>query len=148
MWSSRQRGERPQGHNDMVRKARVLLCTSYMMFREGVTALLRQRGEIESVSEASTAREAVEKAKLLRPDVVLMDIAVPDLTGPEIIRRLKDANPDVMILILTMWEDPALISRYLKRGAAGFVASNAGVEQLQEVIRTTLSRQPRRLEAA
>ena len=106
-------------------KTRVLLCDDHTLFREGIKAILKDLPSIEVVDEAENGREAVTKAQRLRPDVVLMDIAMPDLGGFEATGRILRANPKVRVLILTMYEEEEVITRCLKAGASGYVLKDA-----------------------
>ena len=109
----------------MSEKIRVLLCDDHTLFREGITAILKDERSIEIVGEADNGRDAVSKAQELRPDVVLMDIAMPDLSGFEATRRILQASKKVKVLILTMYEEEEVITRCLNAGAAGYVLKDA-----------------------
>jgi len=109
----------------MSEKIRVLLCDDHTLFREGITAILKDERSIEIVGEADNGREAVTKAQQLHPDVVLMDIAMPDLSGFEATRRILQANKKAKVLILTMYEEEEVITRCLNAGAAGYVLKDA-----------------------
>jgi len=116
------------------KRIRVLICNKYTLFREGIKALLEQGTPIEIVGEASTAAEAIEQLERLKPDVVLMDVGTPDLTGFEATQRMKALDPNVKVLILSMYEDEALISRCLEAGASGYIRQNLRGAQLQSAI--------------
>jgi len=105
----------------MSEKIRVLLCDDHTLFREGTSAILKDELSVEIVGEADNGRDAVSKAKQLQPDVILMDIAMPDLTGFEATRRILQANKKTKVLILTMYEEEEVITRCLNAGAAGYV---------------------------
>ena len=102
-------------------KIRVLLCDDHTLFRDGIAAILKDERSIEIVGEADNGRDAVIKAQQLHPDVVLMDIAMPDLSGFEATRRILKSNKKVKVLILTMYEEEEVITRCLDAGAAGYV---------------------------
>lgn len=102
-------------------KIRVLLCDDHTLFRDGIAAILKDERSIEIVGEADNGRDAVIKAQQLRPDVVLMDIAMPDLSGFEATRRILKSNKKIKVLILTMYEEEEVITRCLDAGAAGYV---------------------------
>jgi two-component system response regulator NreC len=106
-------------------KTTVLLCDDHTLFREGIKAILRDERSIEIVAEADNGREAVSKAQRLEPDIVLMDIAMPDLGGFEATSRILKSNPKTKILILTMYEEEEVITRCLRAGAAGYVLKDA-----------------------
>src|SRR5258706_2152714 len=111
--------------NNMKDKTTVLLCDDHTLFREGIKAILRDEPSIEIVDEADNGRDAVTKAERLRPDVVLMDIAMPDLGGFEATSRILRSNPKSKVLILTMYEEEEVITRCLRAGAAGYVLKDA-----------------------
>jgi DNA-binding NarL/FixJ family response regulator len=102
-------------------KIRVLLCDDHTLFREGIKAILKDEHSIEIVGEAEDGRQAVAKAHELHPDVVLMDIAMPDLSGFDATRRILHANPKAKVIVLTMYEEEEVINRCLAAGAAGYV---------------------------
>src|ERR1700752_924464 len=87
------------------KKIRVLICNKHTLFREGIKALLEKGTPIEIVGEANTASDAIQQLERLRPDVVLMDVATTDLTGFEATQRIKAIDPEVKVLILSLYED-------------------------------------------
>jgi len=103
----------------------ILLCDDHTLFREGIKAIFKDHASIEIVGEAANGRDAVSKARRLHPDVVLMDIAMPDLTGFDATRRILEAAPKTKVLILTMYEEEEVITRCLNAGAAGYVLKDA-----------------------
>ena len=109
----------------MRERIRVLLCDDHTLFREGVKAILRDEPSIEIVGEAEDGRQAVAKAAELAPDVILMDIAMPDLSGFEATRRVLQHDPRAKVIILTMYEEEEVINRCLGAGAAGYVLKDA-----------------------
>jgi two-component system, NarL family, response regulator NreC len=109
----------------MKQRIRVLLCDDHTLFREGIKAILKDEPSIEIVGEAADGRQAVAKALQLHPDVVLMDIAMPDLSGFDATRRILQANPKTKVIILTMYEEEEVINRCLGAGASGYVLKDA-----------------------
>src|ERR1700685_2824395 len=109
----------------MRNKTAILLCDDHTLFREGIKAILRDEPSIEIVGEAEDGGQAVDRAQLLNPDVVLMDISMPDLNGFEATARILRANPKIRILILTMYEEEEVITRCLTAGASGYVLKDA-----------------------
>jgi len=109
----------------MKNKTLILLCDDHTLFREGIRAILRDESSIEIVGEAEDGRQAVVRAQELHPDVVLMDISMPDLNGFEATARILQANPETKILILTMYEEEEVITRCLTAGASGYVLKDA-----------------------
>jgi NarL family two-component system response regulator LiaR len=116
------------------KKIRVLICNKHVLFREGIKSLLREGTLIEIVGEADTAREAIDQAARLRPDVVLMDLVTPDLSGSEATRRIKAVHPDARVLILSLSDDEILVSRCFEAGASGYIRKNDKTSQLRSAI--------------
>jgi len=112
------------------KKIRVFLCDDHSLFREGVKAVLRQQENIEIVGEASDGKQAIEVVPNIRPDIVLMDIEMPEMNGFEATRRIKQTEKDVKILILTMYEEEELVARCLDAGASGFLLKDVPPAQL------------------
>ncbi len=116
-------------------RIRVLVCDDHTLFRAGLKALLRSEPELEVVGEATDGREGVEKSKELHPDVVLMDISMPNLNGFEATRQIVQSQKNTKVLILTMYDEDDLIIRCLEAGASGYVLKDAPVDQLVYAIR-------------
>jgi DNA-binding NarL/FixJ family response regulator len=114
-------------------RLRVLLADDHPLFREGLAAVLSTRPEIEVVGEAATGPEAVAQALALLPDVVLMDIQMPGMSGIEATRRIVHASPHVGVIMLTMLEDDDSVFAAMRAGARGYVLKGAGKA---EVLRT------------
>src|SRR6185295_19114892 len=104
---------------------KVLICDDHTLFSEGIKAILRGESSLEVVGEARDGRQAVEKVKELHPDVVLMDIAMPDLSGFEATRRVHEVDPAVKVLMLTMHDEEELVARCLEAGASGYIIKDA-----------------------
>ncbi len=115
---------------------KVLIADDHALFRDGLKAILRDEGMIEIVGEARNGREAVEGALRLRPDVVLMDVEMPDLGGFEATRRITEADLRIRVLILTMYQEEEVIARCLDAGAWGYVLKDASSSQLVRAIET------------
>lgn len=109
----------------MKERIKVLLCDDHTLFREGIKAILKDEPSIEIVGEAADGRQAVAKALQLHPDVVLMDIAMPDLSGFDATRRILQSNAKAKVIILTMYEEEEVINRCLAAGASGYVLKDA-----------------------
>jgi len=120
------------------RRIRVLICNKYTLFREGIKALLPQGTAIEIVGEAATAEQALDLLECLHPDVVLMDATIPDLSGSEATRRIKEIDPSVTVLILSLYDDEPLISGCLAAGASGYIRKDDGYMQLETTIDAVL----------
>jgi DNA-binding NarL/FixJ family response regulator len=115
---------------------RVLIADDDDLMRAGLRELLSADPEIVIVGEAATGREAVERAGRLRPDVVLMDVRMPDLDGIAATRALASAVPDVRVLILTTFEQDDYIFGALRAGASGFLLKRARPEELLAAVHT------------
>jgi DNA-binding NarL/FixJ family response regulator len=114
---------------------RVLLADDHDILRQGLKLLLSmQPGEIEVVGEARTGREAVELARELQPDVVVMDITMPDMDGLEACRILHQEQPSTSILMLTMHESEEYFLQALRMGAAGYLVKKAAPTELRMAI--------------
>lgn len=113
----------------------VMLAEDHAIVRQGLCALLNADGHFAMVGEARTGREAVELAKALQPDVILMDIAMPVLNGLEATRQILAANPAARIIILSAHSDDAYIERTRSAGVAGFLEKQTSAEILTKAIR-------------
>src|SRR6266545_398243 len=105
----------------MSERITVLLCEDHALFREGLRAIFRSQSSLEVVGEAVNGREAVETVKRLRPDVVLMDLEMPELNGLDATRRIVESGTGARVLILTLYDDEEIVARCLEAGAAGYV---------------------------
>ncbi len=112
----------------------VLLADDHTIVRQGLCALMKLDGRINIVGEARTGREAVEMAKTLRPDVILMDIAMPVLNGLEATRQILLADPTAKVAILSAHSDEAYIDRMNAVGVAGFLEKQTSAEILIKAI--------------
>jgi len=113
----------------------VLLAEDHAIVRQGLSALLRTDGGFKLVGEARNGREAVELAQTLRPDVILMDIAMPLMNGLEATRQILTANPAAKVLILSAHSDDIYVERMNEAGAAGFLEKQTSAEVLNKAIR-------------
>jgi DNA-binding NarL/FixJ family response regulator len=113
----------------------ILLAEDHAVVRQGLCALLNADGHFKMVGEARTGREAVEKAKILRPDVILMDIAMPVLNGLEATRQILVANPAAKVIILSAHSDDEYIERMTAVGAVGFLEKQTSADVLTKAIR-------------
>lgn len=114
----------------MSTKTRVLLCDDHELFRDGIKAILSHEPGIEVAAEAKDGQEAVAKALSVRPDVALMDLEMPGLNGLEATRRIRQAEPGIHVLILTMYGEEELVAQCMQAGAAGYVLKDVPAAQL------------------
>ncbi len=118
--------------------ARVLLADDHDMIRRGLRRVLGTQPDLEVVGEACNGLEAIELARRLRPDVVLMDIRMPGMDGLEATRRLKAEMPGVCVLVVTAHEDPGYLLEAIQAGAAGYVLKDEPASRLVGAIRRAL----------
>ena len=116
-------------------KIRILLADDHAILREGLKALLKLSDDFEVVGEAGDGNEAVEACARLAPHVVLMDVAMPGLGGLEATVAIKKTCPDVKVLVLTQYEDPEYVRRFLKAGVSGYVLKRTAGPELAQAIR-------------
>ena len=119
----------------MERTIRVLIADDHAVVREGLRAVLGSESDMEVVGEAATGKEVVEQAAELRPDVILMDIQMPGINGIEATRRILEANPDVGVVVLTMFEDDDSVFSAMRAGARGYVLKGAPPSEILKVLR-------------
>jgi DNA-binding NarL/FixJ family response regulator len=117
------------------RKIRILIADDHPVLRRGLRALIEEEPDMEVVGEAGNGLEAVQLAERLRPDVVIMDISMPELDGLEATRRIRERSPSTYILILTVHAHERYLFPVLKAGASGYVRKTAADEELIEAIR-------------
>jgi len=118
-----------------VERIRVLIADDHTLVREGLRALLEGQGDFEVIAEASNGREAVDRAIQMRPDVVLMDIGMPELDGLAATRHIVRTNPAIRILVLTVHETEDYFFRVLEVGAHGFLVKDAASTELVAAVR-------------
>ncbi|MFJ9211111.1 response regulator [Streptomyces sp. NPDC102264] len=118
---------------------RVLIVDDQVMVREGFSVLLNAMPDIEVIGEAVNGREAVGQVAALRPDVVLMDIRMPELNGIEATREIVAANADAKVLVLTTFDLDEYVYQALRAGASGFLLKDASARQLADGVRVVAS---------
>ena len=114
---------------------RILVVDDHPAFRSGLRFLLGQFDDLEVVGEAENGRRGVELTADLLPDVVLMDLAMPELTGIEATRQITEAHPSVRVLVLTMSEDDESVFTALRAGASGYLLKGAGEDDIERAVR-------------
>lgn len=113
---------------------RILIADDHPLFRKGMRTLLVSMPETEVVGEATTGKEAVDRALALQPDIVLMDLQMPEGGGLTAIRSLTSANPETRILVVTLFEDDESVFAALKAGARGYVLKDADEDEMIRAI--------------
>ena len=120
---------------------RILLVDDHAVVRSGLRMLLENERDVEIIGEAASAREAIEAAMRLKPNVILMDIGLPDLSGIDATRQIKKLAPDSAIVALTIHEDEEYFFKMLEAGATGYVPKRAAPEELLTAIRAAATGQ-------
>jgi two-component system, NarL family, response regulator NreC len=119
--------------------AKVLLAEDLTLLRSGVRALLESTGKVQIVGEAGDGREALKQAQKLNPDVVLMDVAMPEMNGIEATRQIRKALPQVRVMMLSMHADRQYIFESLRAGASGYVLKTTALNELLSAIQTVVT---------
>jgi two-component system response regulator NreC len=114
---------------------RIILVDDHFVVRSGLRMLLESEMDVEIVGEAGTAKEALQVVSELSPDVVLMDIGLPDMTGIVATREIKKASPETAVVALTIHEDEEYFFKMLEAGASGYVPKRAAPQELLTAIR-------------
>ena len=122
-------------------KISVLIADDHAVLRAGLTMLLNAQPDMETIGEASNGEEAIAKTRELKPDVLLLDITMPGLSGIDVIRKLKAEGVPVAILVLTMHEDEGYFRETLSSGALGYIPKKAADAELISAIRVVHSGQ-------
>ena len=116
-------------------KLTIFLADDHAVIREGLKALINAESDMEVVGEADNGRTAWLEVKTLRPDVVVMDISMPELNGAKATERLRQDCPQTRVLALTVHNDPGYLQQLLKAGASGYVLKRAATHELIHAIR-------------
>lgn len=121
--------------NDEHRQIRVLLVDDHAFVRSGVKAILEFEEGIDVVGEAGSGLEAIEKAESVKPDLIVMDVNMPDLDGIETTKRIKQKHPSISIIILTVNDEELFLIEAVRAGAASFLLKDSSSDQLISSIR-------------
>ena len=114
---------------------RILIAEDHPLYRKGMISLLQSFPEFEVVGEAATGEEAVARATQLQPDVILMDLQMPEVNGIEATRRILQESPNIRVLVVTLFEDDDSVFMALRAGARGYVLKDADEEEVVLSIR-------------
>jgi DNA-binding NarL/FixJ family response regulator len=118
-----------------VDRIRILLADDHAVVREGTKVLLEQEGDLEVMAEAGDGKTAVQLATKRRPDVVVMDFAMPILNGIEATRQIKAIDPSIAVLVLTAYDSEQYVFAFLEAGAAGYLLKDVRIDELANAIR-------------
>jgi DNA-binding NarL/FixJ family response regulator len=119
-------------------KHKILIADDHSMVRDGVKNLIHQNKDLVVIGEARSGNEALELYEKLRPDLLILDISMPDMNGMEVSRAILAKNPQANIVILSMYDDEDYISRCLEYGVKGYVVKNESGSELDFAIRSVL----------
>ena len=117
------------------KKIRILLADDHTILRKGVRMLIDSQPDMEVVSEAKTGREAVEQARKLKPDIVIMDVSMPELNGIDATRQICDELPHTKVVALSMHKDSVYVREILRAGARGYLLKDDEDDDLLKAIR-------------
>ena len=117
-----------------MKKLRILLADDHKIVREGLRLLINSQPDMQVVGEAANGREVLVKARELKPDVVVMDLSMPELNGLQATERLKIERPEMKVVALTAHEDEAYLRQLCKVGAAGYVLKRSAGDELVKAI--------------
>ncbi len=119
----------------MAKSIRILLADDHAVLRQGTAELLRHEPDLEVVGEAADGQQAVELAQKLKPDIVIMDVRMPVLSGIEATRHIREAWPAIQVLVLTAHDDDQYVFSLLQAGASGYLLKTAPISALVRAIR-------------
>ena len=122
-----------------MKKTSILLADDHQIVREGLKLLINAQPDMQVVGEAGTGKEALQKARNLKPDVVVMDLTMPELNGLQATELLKAERPEIKVVALTVHEDPTYLRQLCKAGAAGYVLKRSAGDELIEAIHTVMA---------
>lgn len=118
---------------------RIVLADDHVMMREGLKSLVNAQPDMEVVGEADNGRAALLKAREFQPDVVVMDISMPELSGIKATEQMKDCCRKAKVLVLTAYDDTGYLRQLLEAGASGYVLKKAAAEELVKAIRVAVA---------
>jgi DNA-binding NarL/FixJ family response regulator len=121
-----------------MKPARILIADDHAIIRDGLKVLLNAQPDLEVVGEASNGQDAFKLADELRPDVVVMDVSMPNGGGAQVTRRIRQSCPSVKVLALSAYEDEVYVRQLLSMGAVGYVLKRAVTDELVRAIRSVL----------
>jgi NarL family two-component system response regulator LiaR len=121
---------------------RILLVDDHAVVRSGLSAFLLAYDDLELVGEAGGGEEAVAKCEILHPDVVLMDLLMPNMDGAQATAAIREKHPEIQVIALTSFKEEELVERAIKAGAIGYLLKNVSADELAEAIRAAKSGKP------
>jgi two-component system response regulator NreC len=119
-----------------MKKVRLLVADDHKIFRQGIKKLLEEEPDLQVVGESADGRETVKKATELKPDIILMDIAMANLNGLEATKQIKKVLPETKVIMLTMHKNEEYVLQSFQAGASGYILKEGAVEELVSAIRS------------
>lgn len=114
---------------------RILIADDHTLVRESLVGLLQSEGDVVVVAQAADGIETVEKAVLMRPDIVVCDLSMPRLGGIEVVRRLREQLPETRVLVLTMHQEDEYVLQAVRAGASGYLVKDSAASELLAAVR-------------
>jgi DNA-binding NarL/FixJ family response regulator len=121
-----------------MKKYKILLADDHALIRAGVKNLLKQSKDILVVGEAENGKMAIDQYARLKPDLLILDISLPDMNGMEVARKILDFDSEANILMLSMYDDEDYVSTCIENGVKGYVVKNESSDELEYAVRTIL----------
>ena len=121
---------------------RVMLVDDHNVVRSGISAFLMAFDDLDLVGEANNGKEAVQKADTLQPDVILMDLVMPEMDGAEATENILQKHPDIQVIALTSFKEKDLVERVMEAGAIGYLLKNVGADELADAVRNAHDGKP------
>jgi DNA-binding NarL/FixJ family response regulator len=122
-------------------KTKILIADDHRLFRDGLRTLLEKRGDLEVVGETVDGPGTVAAAKRLNPDIILMDVTMPELNGIEATRQILADHPQIRVIMLSMHADQRFVVESLRAGAVGYLVKDCAIDELLEAIRAVSKNQ-------
>jgi len=120
-------------------KTKILLVDDHKILREGIRSLVKGYDDIEVIGEAPDGKTALQMVKELLPDLVVMDISMPDMNGIDATRQIRKEHPDIKIIALSMHHDKQFVSEIFRAGASGYLIKDSAFDELDHAIRVVMS---------
>jgi DNA-binding NarL/FixJ family response regulator len=120
-------------------KTKILLVDDHKILRDGICSLLKGYDDIEVIGEAPDGKTALQMVNELLPDLIIMDISMPDMNGIDATRRIRNEHPDVKVIALSMHHDKQFVSEIFKAGASGYLIKDSAFDELDHAIRIVMN---------
>jgi DNA-binding NarL/FixJ family response regulator len=118
---------------------RIIVADDHTLVRAGICALLNSQKDFQVIAETGSGKEAVELCESLKPDILLLDLSMPEMDGLEATKTILSSNPSIKIIVLTMYENEEYATRLLNNGAKGFLVKRMSPDELPEAIRKVMA---------